>query len=543
VTVVDTPNYATVSPTGGPGFRLGPASRGTGAASPAGSFLSLLLQDQPALPAGAASDKLLGQNTSLGGDPPTIATKTFSSLLHPTSAAPETTSKRKKTSKDTDAGPLVLVTPAPDPSKAAHWFLSLTSGQASDACPPPSASSDLDAQYAVPSAGSRGEVLAAAGSAQEDKAQAVPELPAEAIQGGDSLTDRVISGVTQGATNAAPFAELALTPAATPNTAIRVTADRVSAFSTLSLETATAPARAVPEIDSQPQHGADSPATPEIDMKNPAQGSGAALDLFSNGQNGTLVVPKKKADGGSAQAGDDAIPSNRRGNDWGIAQRAITPAAAPLATESQRTSSTAEPPPATSTVTEPPNTEGAKSAGSSVDAIELQVKSTNDSSVGLRFVERQGHIEIQLKSGDPQTAQALSENLAGLKTSLSETGWDVQTRLPSAGQTAQGAALDQRIHAAADPSGSSQSPRTGEVTAGQMNQQSGSDSTAGQDHPRPARDDSSGRNAQQGRHDGASADSERQGRRSARDSEAWLESIQSNLTRSSAGSVTTGVTE
>lgn len=543
MTVADTPNYATVSPTGGPGFRLGPASRGTGAASPAGSFLSLLLQDQPALLEGAASDKLLGQNTSLGGDPPTIPTTTFSSLLHPTSAAPEASSKRKKTSKDADASPLVPAPPAPDSFKTAHWFLSLTSGQASDACPPPSASSDLDALYAVPSAGSRGEVPAAAESAQEGKAQAVPELPAEAIPGGDSSTKGAISGVTQGAINAAPLAELALTPAATSNAAIRVPAARASALSTLSMETAVAPARTVPEIDPQPQHGVDRPATPEIDMKSPAQGSGAALDLFSNGQNGTLVVPKKKADGGSTQAGDDAIPSNRRGNDWETAQRAMTPAAAPLATESQKTSSTAEPPPTTSTVPEPPDTEGAKPAGSSVDAIELQVKSANDSSVGLRFVERQGHIEIQLKSGDPQTARTLSENLAGLKTSLSETGWDVQTLLPSVGQTAQGATLDQRIHAAADPSSSTPAPRTGEVSTAQMNQQSGSDSSARQDQSRPEREAPSGRNGQQGRNDSTSADSERQGRRSARDSEAWLESIESNLTRSSSGRVTTGVTE
>lgn len=522
---------------------MGSASRGTGAASPAGSFLSLLLQDQPALPEGVSFDKPLSRDPSSSGDPQDIAMKAISALLRPTSAAPEATSKRKKTSTDTDAGPLVLAMPATDSSKAAQWFFSLTSGQASAACLPPSSSSDLNAQYVVPSAGTSGEVPPAAGSAQEDKAQAIPELPAVAMPGRDSSTNGAISGVTQEAVNAAPFAELSLTPAANPNAATRVTEARVSAFSTLSLETSPAPARTVPEVDPQLQHEADSPATPEIDMKNPAQGSGAALDLFSNGQNGTLVLPKKKADGGSAQAGDDAIPSNRRGNDWGIAQRAATPASAPLATESQKTSSTAEPPPATSTVPEPPNTEGAKPAGSSVDAIELQVKSADDSSVGLRFVERQGHVEIQLKSGDPQTAQALSENLAGLKTSLSETGWDVQTRLSSVGQTAQGAALDQHIHAAVDPSGSSQSPRTGEVTAGQMNQQSGSDSTAGQDHSRPARDDSSGRNGQQGQPDGASADSERQGRRSTRDSEAWLESIESNLTRSSAGRLTTGVTE
>ena len=46
--------------------------------------------------------------------------------------------------------------------------------------------------------------------------------------------------------------------------------------------------------------------------------------------------------------------------------------------------------------------------------------------MGLRFVEKQGRVEVQLKSGDASTAKTLSDNLAGLRTTLNEGGWDME---------------------------------------------------------------------------------------------------------------------
>lgn len=181
-----------------------------------------------------------------------------------------------------------------------------------------------------------------------------------------------------------------------------------------------------------------------------------------------------------------------------------------------------------------------------------------------------------MKSGDQQTVKALTENLGELKTSLNDSGWDVGTRIQArvspVGQAFQvGAANDrspssvaeiqssnpsvrisqdslttsgdQRFREVSEATPTSQFSRTEQVSNTQMNRQGSSDSSGNHDQSRPDRDDSHGRNGQQGRNDGASADSQRQGRRSARDSEAWLDSIESNVTRSASGRVLTGVTK
>jgi hypothetical protein len=449
---------------------------------------------------------------------------------------PSATSSHKNASSEAGNGASALVTPSPDLTKAARWFLSLSSGQASVTGTSPVANSGVGRQSPETASG---EVVAATGSTQEGKVRAIPEPLFDATTNRENSANSAADGVTQGTVDAAPFAELSLTPAATETAANRVTTARSSAFSAQSPAAPATVPRTVSEVGSQPRNAVDSPAASEIRPKNFTQGSESSLDLSSNGPKEALAVPKKKTESGSAQSGDFALPSDRGGND----QREVTSPTASLAPESQKASNTPDPPAATSIIPEPTTAEATKPAGSSVGTIEMQIKSANDSSVGLRFVERQGSVEIQLKSGDPQTAQALSENLAGLKTSLNETGWDVQTRFSSAGQANQNSALDQHMRAAADQSGLSQLSRADEVGTVQTNRQSGSDSSAGQDHSRSDRDDSSGRNGQQRRNDSAGADSQRQGKRSAGGSEAWLESMESDLTRSSAGQVTTGVTK
>jgi hypothetical protein len=224
---------------------------------------------------------------------------------------------------------------------------------------------------------------------------------------------------------------------------------------------------------------------------------------------------------------------------------------------------------------EPEATETAKPAGSSVGSIELQVRVSDKSQVGLKFVEKQGQIEIQLKSGDAQTARVLSDNLAGLKTSLNENGWNVEGRVQGSavfsGQGGQNGAPAERglsllpstelsspasrsalnspsavadppIREAGDRLGQGQPLRTEQVSIGQSSRQSGSDTSSGQDQHRSDRDGSPGRNGQQAREDGSGANSEQQGRRSVRDSEEWLESIENNLAQVSSRLVRTGET-
>lgn len=523
--MADTPNYAAGSTTGVAGSRAGTASRRFIAASPSSTFLSLLSQGQPDSSESASSGATL--NNTANSNLQTTAKNIVSQTFRLTSAGPETVSKRKKTSTETGTGAVALVTPPPDLSKAARWLLSLTSGQAPATDPSSSLSnSDLSAES---SGTSSGEAAGATGSTQEDAAPAVPVLPFTAMPSRESETTVASGGVAQGTVDAVPFAELSLTPAATPTAANRTSTRQPDASSALPPPSFSARGPANSEVGAQTQSAGDSPATPGISSNGHTQGSQSSLDLSSNGSNDAPGQPKKKPESGSGPSEDFAMSTDRSVS----GQAEVTSPTAPLTTEPQKASASPESPLATSAVPEPTNTGPAKAAGSSVGTIELQLRSGDDSSVGLRFVERQGHVEIQLKSGDQQTTQSLSDNLAGLKTSLNETGWDVQARVPPAGQTAQSAALDQHIRAATDQSGSSaQLPRTGEVIASQMNQQSGSDSSAGQDHSRPGRDDSSGRNGQQGRNDSANADSERQGRRSARESEAWLESMERNLTRS-----------
>lgn len=521
--VADTPNYATGLTSGAGGSRVGTAPRGAIAASPMGSFLSLLLQGQPSSPESASAGGSL--NSIAGSDPQSISPKAFSLLFRGTSDGPDTAWKRKKASTETGTGTPVLVTPTPDLSRPAHWFFPLTGGQATATCLAPSSNPDIDAQ---PSATSSEEVAAAAHSTREDKSQPVPELLLEVMPSRESETKNAAGGAAQGTVDAAPFAELSLTPATTPAAATRVTTAQPRVSSTPSPATTFTSPPDVFEVGRPSGNAVRGPSTPEIRVENLSQGSESSLNLSSSGPKGAPPEPKKKSDNGSAQSGDSSMPSGRGGND----PKAVTVPTAPPSRDSQKTNIAPEPARETTTIAEPATTVAEKPAGSSVGTIELQIRSADDSSVGLRFVERQGHVEIQMKSGDRQTAQALSANLAGLTTSLNETGWDVQTHLFPAGQTPPKAALDQHMRASADQSGPAQLPRAAVLTTNQTNPQSDSDSSAGQDRSSTGRDDSSGRNGQHGQNASASADSERQGRRSARDSEAWLESMERNLTQS-----------
>jgi hypothetical protein len=512
-------------------------SRG-GAPAPSGdTFLSLLFQDQMGSSDSAASAHSGGAGSAgnaAGTTQGTSAQKRISQLAIPISTETQTSSKRKKAAGDSGAAAPVFVARTIDTSAVARWLLLLTGGNASDASSSAPFGSGVEAELGARSTGQ----AAAADSpdpidnARSDSAPLLAQ-PANSMGGADNA----IRGVTIGTVDAAPIAELRLTPIGSPVATSRV-ATPVPTSSlpvTPALSTFVRP-KTDPAAGAQSQGVTERTAAPEPRVDGSDTGGESSLDQSATSQRAALAVTKKKAETGYAQSDEPATTSEPGGGE----QRAATSPIATPPPESQSTRATAATPAAASSVLEPASMEPANPSAPSVGTIELQVRGADEQQVGLRFVERQGRVEIQVKSGDVQTAQALSDSLAGLKTSLNENGWNVesrvQDRLSSAGQGSQPVA-------SADQFGSPQTLRTEQISMGQTNRQSGSDSSAGNGHSGRDQDGSSGTDGQQPQSESAGSEPEGQGRRSARDTEAWLESIESNLSRSSSSRVTTGVTE
>ncbi len=566
MTVADNPQSAMLTALDATGFRVDTPPGRFVVASPEGTFLRLLFQEQPAAPEGSSfgvSDPFepLGNAQAAGVE--MSAPKPFLSALRMASVEPGTTPKRKKASTETDTGALALAPQFPDMSKAARWILSLTSYEAPATCPSPSSVSELAAQQLTASSETSPseQRVAAPSLSLADRALAAPDLPVELTATRDGAAKVATGAITTKTADIAPFAELALTPSADPIAASRMkTPKPVSAVVPL-LEPAHTRLSEGTEVSSQFANAPESSNISAVRPRDLGLGSGSSPDSSSDRPKLAPAAPKKKDEAGGAQGENFAIPLNSRTG----GQVVVSPALVPDADESQRVPNSPEPTDASRSVPEATLKEALKPAGSSVGTIELQVKSPDRSSVGLRFVERQGRVEIQMKSGDQQTAREISEHLGGLKTTLNETGWEVESRIQtpiaSVGQASQTEATAARglspilqqvftnlstrfsldsTPTSADRSGSSLLPPTEQVPNAQFSRQSGSDSY---DQSRTDRNDTSDKNGQQGRNDNASADSGGQGRRSARDSEAWLESMESNLTRSSSVRVTTGVTK
>ena len=512
-------------------------SRGVAPGHSSDTFLSLLFQDQMDSRERATSATSTASESAgsvAGATQETSAQKPLSPLAGPISTETQTLSKRRKATDDSGAAAPAVVAQIIDLSAAARWLLSLTCGNGSPAAPTASLDSGVDAELRTKPSG---QVAAAASPAQGDNAitdSAFLFDPPENPTGG---VDNAIRGATLGTVEAAPIAELRLTPIAIP-AATNLGTVVQSTHSLTPPSSATSSTRRQEDSSAGPQPQGVSgrnavPGTRGGDLDHEDESS---LDQSASSQQAVFAASKKKVETGNTQRDEPTAAPDPGGSDQGAA---TSPTATPLA-EPQSTRTATEAPAAASSALEPPPTEPAKPSTSSVGTIELQVRGADEQQVGLRFVERQGRVEIQLKSGDVQTAQALSDNLAGLKTSLNENGWNVdsriQDRLSSAGQGFQPVA-------SADQFGSPQSLRTEQLSMGQMNRQSGSDSSAGKGHSGPHQDGSSSRNGQQAENENTGPDSERQGRRSARDSEAWLESIESNLTRSPSRRIATGVTK
>ena len=454
-------------------------------------------------------------------------------LASPISTETQTISKRRKAAGEVDAAP-AHVAQTIDLSAAARWFLSLTGGNASTTAAAAFLRSGVDTGLRTEPPG---QVVAAASPAQEDHAVSDAGSLIDTPESPMGRVDNAIRGATLGAVDAAPIAELHLTQSAIPTVTGRVAAAESTHPLTLSSATSSSKTlQADYAVGSQSVGATERNGVAEARAGDLDPGSESSTDQPATGQQAAFAVSKKKTEAGNAQRDEPAAISNPGGSD----QTAATwPTATPPA-ESQSKRAAADASATAPAVLEPAATELSKPAASSVGTIELLVRGADEQQVGLRFVERQGRVEIQLKSGDLHTAQALSDNLAGLKTSLNENGWNVesriQDRLSCASQESQAAS-------AADQPGSPQALRAEQISMGQMNQQGGSDSSVGKGHSSPDQGGSSGGDGHHAQNESAESDSEQQGRRSASNSEAWLESIESNLTRSPSSPITTGVTQ
>jgi hypothetical protein len=569
VTVAAGHQIASGASSGTPGFHRGTLSRGSEAAQSDDSFSSLLVQNQSDASdaeARTVADDSETANSDAGGSRNSSSKRSGALLSRAVTTETQASSRRKKSTDEALPASPSQVTQAPDLSRAAQWVLSMISAGASATC----STADLGTQCSTTLPDQDGT-----GANAVPEGQTASESLSLACQLTDPMigTENSISGATQGTVDAEPFAELSLTPNTTSVASVRATAANRSASP---IDSPVSSSGTTPQADSSAR--SNSQSVTEVSAATAMLGNDFAHEGESSfeqpgrEQKTTGEVLKKKAGSGSVQ---DSEPTASPDGGANLQSEQTLPIATSVKGP-QEVQVSDEPPALSAPALEAVPSEPAKPLSSSVGTIELQVKVTDEKQVGLRLVERQGHVEIQLKSGDAQTAQALSDNLATLKTSLNENGWDVedriQTRLsPSVQGSPAGASTDRSSSAlsqfessdlsaraplsalsatadmqsreAGDRSGLTQTLRTEQVSISQMSRQSGSDSSSSQDQSRSDRDASSGRNGQQTRHDGSGADSERQGRRSARDSEAWLDSIESNLTRSSSSRMMYGATK
>ncbi len=255
---------------------------------------------------------------------------------------------------------------------------------------------------------------------------------------------------------------------------------------------------------------------------------------------------------------------------------AQTTATAPILTKQNEVQTTSRPlTQAASSDGTPESTLSAQASRSStpISSIDVQVQLQSDSQIGLRFFDRQGHVEVQMKSADRQVAQTLIEGLDGLKSSLTREGWSVESRVltrlpltadptPEPSAFARGATLtsqspsislprlawvdgtpsveDGHVHGPQDHTDSTQYVRTEPPVTAPLNHRGDADSSSGQGRAHPDQGGASGSNEQQRSPDPGSRDSEKQGRRAARNRETWMESIESLLSQPTSVRFSTG---
>ena len=208
-----------------------------------------------------------------------------------------------------------------------------------------------------------------------------------------------------------------------------------------------------------------------------------------------------------------------------------------------------------------------------ISSIEVQVQLQSDSQIGLRFIDRNGHIEVQMKSADQQAAQTLIGGLDGLKSSLAREGWSVESRIPArptlAAETTPEASAFGKVSAPTSQPAATSLPRLAWVDAlspveeghvrgfqehtdnaqyvrpeppapTPLNHRGDSDSSTGQDRSHPDQGGTSERKEEQHSTDHSSRDSEKQGRRPTHNTETWMDSIESLLSQPTPARSSTG---
>jgi len=211
------------------------------------------------------------------------------------------------------------------------------------------------------------------------------------------------------------------------------------------------------------------------------------------------------------------------------------------------------------TVVEPSHGSG------SISSIEVQLQSQGEGQVGLRFVQRQGQVEVQLKSASQQTTQLVLDGVDTLTSSLTRAGWIVESTIPAhltlAGAGTMGPWAFDTSSTSPRQQGSafvpllaktSESPLTGDFLAhsleehmdtnqyariepsvsGQRTHGGSSESMMSQDRSHQDRGGASEKHEQQHSSQDGNRDSARKHRQTAPRTETWIDFIKSQLSQS-----------
>ncbi|MGO9242280.1 MAG: hypothetical protein ACLQBJ_15870 [Bryobacteraceae bacterium] len=211
------------------------------------------------------------------------------------------------------------------------------------------------------------------------------------------------------------------------------------------------------------------------------------------------------------------------------------------------------------TVVEPSHGSG------SISSIEVQLQSQGEGQVGLRFVQRQGQVEVQLKSASQQTTQLVLDGVDTLTSSLTRAGWTVESTIlahltlagadkmePSAFDTSstsarqQGSAVvpllaktydsplagDFLARSLAEHMDTNQYARIEPSVSGQRVHGGSSESMMSQDRSHQDHGGASEKHGQQHSSQDGNRDSARKNRQTAPRAETWIDFIQSQLGQS-----------
>ncbi len=211
------------------------------------------------------------------------------------------------------------------------------------------------------------------------------------------------------------------------------------------------------------------------------------------------------------------------------------------------------------TVVEPSHGSG------SISSIEVQLQSQGEGQIGVRFVQRQGQVEVQLKSASQETTQLVLDGVDTLRSSLTRAGWTVESTIPvhltlagagtmepwaldpsSTAARQQDSALAPLLPKTSEPPlpgnffarslvehmDTNQCARIETSVSDQRTHERSSESTMSQDRSNQDRGGASEKHEQQHSPQDGNRDSAKKNRQTAPKTETWIDSIQSQLSQS-----------